>query len=32
VLQVGSQRVSSIGLAKAKELLAAGEIGKAEYG
>ena len=27
VLQVGSQRVSSIGLAKAKELLAAGEIG-----
>ncbi|NBO58428.1 MAG: gfo/Idh/MocA family oxidoreductase, partial [Chitinophagia bacterium] len=26
--QVGSQRVSSIGLAKAKELLAAGEIGK----
>ena len=28
VLQVGSQRVSSIGLAKAKELLAAGEIGK----
>lgn len=27
-LQVGSQRVSSIGLAKAKELLAAGEIGK----
>jgi predicted dehydrogenase len=28
VLLVGSQRVSSIGLAKAKELLAAGEIGK----
>jgi len=28
VFQVGSQRVSSIGLAKAKELLAAGEIGK----
>jgi predicted dehydrogenase len=28
VLQVGSQRVSSIALAKAKELLAAGEIGK----
>src|SRR3954452_21580935 len=28
VLQVGSQRVSSIGLAKAKELLAPGEIGK----
>ncbi|UYQ95463.1 Gfo/Idh/MocA family oxidoreductase [Chitinophaga horti] len=28
VLQVGSQRVSSLGLAKAKELLAAGEIGK----
>ncbi len=28
VLMVGSQRVSSIGLAKAKELLAAGEIGK----
>jgi predicted dehydrogenase len=28
VLQVGSQRVSSIGLAKAKELLAGGEIGK----
>jgi predicted dehydrogenase len=28
VLQVGSQRVSSIGLAKAKELLAAGEIGQ----
>ena len=28
VLQVGSQRVSSIGLAKAKELLADGEIGK----
>lgn len=28
VLQVGSQRVSSIGLAKAKELIAAGEIGK----
>ncbi|QMW00857.1 Gfo/Idh/MocA family protein [Spirosoma foliorum] len=28
VLQVGSQRVSSIGYAKAKELLAAGEIGK----
>jgi len=28
VVQVGSQRVSSIGLAKAKELLAAGEIGK----
>jgi predicted dehydrogenase len=28
VLQVGSQRVSSIGLAKAKELLSAGEIGK----
>ncbi|MEO5997608.1 MAG: Gfo/Idh/MocA family oxidoreductase [Chitinophagaceae bacterium] len=28
LLQVGSQRVSSIGLAKAKELLAAGEIGK----
>ena len=28
VLQVGSQRVSSIGLAKAKEMLAAGEIGK----
>ncbi|MBI1780353.1 MAG: Gfo/Idh/MocA family oxidoreductase [Sphingobacteriales bacterium] len=28
VLQVGSQRVSSIGHAKAKELLAAGEIGK----
>src|SRR6476619_4196232 len=27
-LQVGSQRVSSIALAKAKELLAAGEIGK----
>ena len=27
VFQVGSQRVSSIGLAKAKELLAAGEIG-----
>ncbi|MFZ9661264.1 MAG: Gfo/Idh/MocA family protein, partial [Chitinophagaceae bacterium] len=27
VLQIGSQRVSSIGLAKAKELLAAGEIG-----
>ena len=27
-MQVGSQRVSSIGLAKAKELLAAGEIGK----
>lgn len=27
-LQVGSQRVSSIGYAKAKELLAAGEIGK----
>ena len=27
-LMVGSQRVSSIGLAKAKELLAAGEIGK----
>ena len=27
VLQVGSQRVSSIGYAKAKELLAAGEIG-----
>ncbi len=28
ILQVGSQRVSGIGLAKAKELLAAGEIGK----
>ncbi|MBL7815229.1 MAG: Gfo/Idh/MocA family oxidoreductase [Saprospiraceae bacterium] len=28
VVQVGSQRVSSIGSAKAKELLAAGEIGK----
>lgn len=28
VVEVGSQRVSSIGLAKAKELLAAGEIGK----
>ncbi|MBD0377573.1 MAG: Gfo/Idh/MocA family oxidoreductase [Flavisolibacter sp.] len=28
ILQVGSQRVSSIALAKAKELLAAGEIGK----
>jgi predicted dehydrogenase len=28
VLQVGSQRVSSIGYAKAKELVAAGEIGK----
>jgi predicted dehydrogenase len=28
VVMVGSQRVSSIGLAKAKELLAAGEIGK----
>lgn len=28
VLQVGSQRVSSIGYRKAKELLAAGEIGK----
>jgi predicted dehydrogenase len=28
VMQVGSQRVSSIGYAKAKELLAAGEIGK----
>lgn len=28
VLQVGSQRVSSIALAKAKDLLAAGEIGK----
>jgi predicted dehydrogenase len=28
VVQIGSQRVSSIGLAKAKELLAAGEIGK----
>lgn len=28
VLQVGSQRVSSIGCAKAKELLASGEIGK----
>jgi predicted dehydrogenase len=28
VLQVGSQRVSSIGYLKAKELLAAGEIGK----
>lgn len=28
ILQIGSQRVSSIGLAKAKELLAAGEIGK----
>lgn len=28
VLQVGSQRVSSIALAKAKELLAAGEIGQ----
>ncbi len=28
VFQVGSQRVSSIGYAKAKELLAAGEIGK----
>ena len=28
VLQVGSQRVSSIAVAKAKELLAAGEIGK----
>lgn len=28
VLQVGSQRVSSIALAKAKELIAAGEIGK----
>lgn len=28
VLQVGSQRVSSIGYAKAKELLASGEIGK----
>ena len=28
VLQVGSQRVSSIGFAKAKELFAAGEIGK----
>jgi predicted dehydrogenase len=28
VFQVGSQRVSSIALAKAKELLAAGEIGK----
>ncbi|UFH57153.1 Gfo/Idh/MocA family protein [Spirosoma sp. KNUC1025] len=28
VLQVGSQRVSSIGYAKAKELLAAGEIGR----
>jgi predicted dehydrogenase len=28
ILQVGSQRVSSLGLAKAKELLAAGEIGK----
>lgn len=28
VLQVGSQRVSSIAFAKAKELLAAGEIGK----
>jgi predicted dehydrogenase len=28
VLQVGSQRVSSIGYAKAKELLAAGEIGQ----
>ena len=28
ILQVGSQRVSSIALAKAKELLSAGEIGK----
>jgi predicted dehydrogenase len=28
VLQVGSQRVSSLGLAKAKEMLAKGEIGK----
>lgn len=28
VVQIGSQRVSSIGYAKAKELLAAGEIGK----
>jgi predicted dehydrogenase len=28
ILQVGSQRVSSIGLSKAKELLASGEIGK----
>lgn len=28
VVQIGSQRVSSLGLAKAKELLAAGEIGK----
>ena len=28
IMQVGSQRVSSIGYAKAKELLAAGEIGK----
>jgi predicted dehydrogenase len=28
VVQVGSQRVSSIGYAKAKELVAAGEIGK----
>jgi predicted dehydrogenase len=28
VLQVGSQRVSSIGYAKAKEILASGEIGK----
>lgn len=28
VLQVGSQRVSSVGYAKAKELLASGEIGK----
>lgn len=28
VVQVGSQRVSSLGYAKAKELLAAGEIGK----
>lgn len=28
VLQVGSQRVSSLGVLKAKELLAAGEIGK----
>jgi predicted dehydrogenase len=28
IFQVGSQRVSSIGYAKAKELLAAGEIGK----
>ena len=28
IVQVGSQRVSSIGYAKAKELLAAGEIGK----